>query len=90
MKVEDLKVGDRVKYKDKIAYCGTTTIEEVEREGQILEICDKFFQISDEYGQFYNHQLSVKKENIISKLELYGKSYLGGLPKNVYKEIPIL
>lgn len=78
--LDDLKIGDRVKYKDKIAYCGTTTFEEVEREGHIYGIYDNFYRISDNYNRFNNKELFVKKERIVSKLEC--------LPPQ-YKEIPI-
>lgn len=80
--INDLKIGDRVKYKDKIAYCGTTTVKEIEVEGNILEIHDKFYQISDDDNRFDGKQLSVKKENIISKLEHI-------ILEPQYKEIPI-
>lgn len=86
MRLKDLKVGDRIKYKDKIGYCGTTIIKKIEVEGNILEIHDGFYQVSDDNKRFDGKQLSVKKENIISKLEpLYKKD----LTFVEYKEIPI-
>lgn len=61
MKINELKIGDRIKYK---YMSGVATYSEY--EGDILEIRDTFLQISN--NDFYTGQLSVKKEHVISKI----------------------
>jgi hypothetical protein len=75
IKIQDLKVGDRVKYKIKNPRCGTNCYTTIEKDGIILAIHDKFFQI--ENHDYYNKQISVYPEEIISQL------------KCVYAETPI-
>ena len=71
MNFNKLKVGDRVKYKIKHGICGTNHSNFELAEGNILEIRNEyggFFQI--ENNKYGGNQISVKKEDIISKLEL--------------------
>jgi hypothetical protein len=67
MKINELKIGDRVKYKIKHGICGTNSNETEIADGIILEIRDTYFQIKND--KYYCEQISVLKENIISKLE---------------------
>lgn len=85
MKINELKIGDRVRYRQEEGVCGTkhSTIHEL--EGNILEIRQEyggFFQIT--HDSYYNNQTSVKFKDIICKLE----PYVLGEPI-ICKEIPI-
>ena len=70
MKVNELKVGDRVKYKIEHGICGINHSTTEIAEGSILEIRTDyggFFQIGN--NKYSGNQISVRKEDIISKLE---------------------
>lgn len=89
IKISELKVGDRVKYRANEGVSGTNHSITLEFEGYILEIYQKyggFFQITK--SGYYGCQTSVKFKDIISKLEPLPPKYKEILVEKEEKPAP--